>query len=778
MQVRAIGYVLALGISTALVSPAQAQQTALPDLPTIGERLAPFKQSYDEIGELAELADEAHKLAAEKAFEAQTAYRDAFDEHSIAIEQARIDKERFKKAWDDADVAYRGSLTKELERQYPRGSEAAKRQAEAIAESQLLKAAAESAKAEYEAAKKYHLDLLTSDPVAGLLIKMGLERSEEKRAQENLANVEALLVKATQLYAQEMFKYPPPYLKRIEVGDGSSTYYAASWDAPSDAGEEQSGNRAELKSYETELLKDLTEMDAILASHSEERTFLAKSLSRDASIIRSQAKEIGNLAWYGAIAPIVVDSAAFALDILTTGGAATITSELSDKAFDEAVRRANSAAGAKLKSKADAAFATLLFNEEYGGNALGSFLDGLPAGLMGQSQSGLVEYVAGTTNNGSSILLSDLIEKSIASTEELGSPKQVWKVFKEGGGLKALGPKYLDAMKKGAPATIIASVTKIAINKYFADRMDQQQQDFFRANLSFEFTMRMFTRSLQNDRALIEMRKLVRAQLADVQFKLLLDGRSPVLTKRLDKGIPAKALRDGKLTIRAFFNQPMSVEPILKFGDDFLLDWKQIRERDGTQWIGTKLSGTGFEGENKVQLFVAASKGNDGHDALDGQPSTVPELDFLEAKWTNFEQLADGNHVVKIDHPKTDLTGLWRRSDGTLFRFTHTGSRLESDYASRPARFAHEIGGINFNGTIEGSRVTGRLLGRPQRVHYARCQLDMFENFSFALSDDLMTLSGTHGRSNYDTSNCRILSKGTMRTSYTRVLDEEGEPQR
>jgi hypothetical protein len=54
----------------------------------------------------------------------------------------------------------------------------------------------------------------------------------------------------------------------------------------------------------------------------------------------------------------------------------------------------------------------------------------------------------------------------------------------------------------------------------------------------------------------------------------------------------------------------------------------------------------------------------------------------------------------------------------------------------------------------------------------------MFENFSFTLSDDLQTLSGTHGRSSYNTSNCRITSKDTMRTSYTRVLDEDGKPQR
>ncbi len=772
MQVRAIGYVLALGISTALVSPAQAQQTALPDLPTIGERLAPFKASYEDVKALSKQVEQAYQQAAQEAAAAQNAYRSAFAAHQNNIDQAARIKEAARAATITAERNYRASIKSDRKRQYRPGSEDARRQARETAETARLKAIWDVAKIEYSSANKVHSDLILSDPLAELLARMGIAQTYEQRALTNLTNVEELLLQTTGIYVEEMLKYPPPYLSKIEVSDGATTYYAASWELTEDGEAGPTANKAALLKVEEELKADLNEMDEILEAHALQRRSLAQTMRSASATIVGQADSIEYLEWAKAWAPIVIDSTAFIVDVLTTGGATTATDTVTDaiartaleKAFLKNPRAANAINA--MVSKEVSAITTEALNQKAGGKQVGSALDDF------------VSYETGISNSGASIVLSDAIETSIGAGLGDATDPVRWRLIKGGGQVGSIGRGYLNSMKKAAPAAIITSLSKAAVNKLISDQLDSTRKAFVKANFEFEVSSQLFSQSLLADREMIELRKELRVSLAAIQFQLALDGRSPVLVKKLDEGVPAKALRDGKLTIRAFFNQPMSVEPILKFGDDFLLDWKQIRERNGTQWIGTKLSGTGFEGENKVQLFVAASKGNDGHDSLDGQPSTVPELDFLEAKWTNFEQLADGNHVVKIAHPETDLTGLWRRSDGTLFRFTHTGSRLESDYASRPARFAHEIGGINFNGTIEGNRVTGRLLGRPQRVHYARCQLDMFEDFSFALSDDLMTLSGTHGRSNYDTSNCRILSKGTMRTSYTRVLDEEGEPQR
>ena len=772
MQVRAIGSVLALAVSTALVSPAQAQQTALPDLPTIGERLAPYKESYEDIKALSKQVEQAHQQAAQEAVAAQNAYRNAFAAHQNNIDQAARIMEAARTAKSNAEENYRASIKSDRKRQYRPGSEDAKRQARETAETERLKAIWDGSKIEYVSAKKVHDDLLLSDPLVELLARMGIAQTYEQRALTNLTNVEELLLQTTGTYVEEMLKYPPPYLSKIEVGDGTTTYYAASWEIAEDGEAGSTANRDALLKIEGELKADLREMDEILEAHALQRRTLAQSMRGAAATIVGQANSIENLEWAKALAPIVIDSTAFVVDLLTTGGATTATDTVTDAIARTAIERAflknPRAANAinAMVSKEVSAITTEALNQKAGGKQVGSALDDF------------VSHETGISNSGASIVLSDAIETSIGAGLGNATDPVRWRLIKGGGQVGSIGRGYLNSMKKAAPAAIITSLSKAAVNKLISDRLDSTRKAFVQANFEFEVSSQLFSQSLLADREMIELRKQLRASLAAVQFQLALEGRSPVLVKKLDQGVPAKTLRDGKLTIRAFFNQPMSVEPILKFGDDFLLDWQQIRERDGTQWIGTKLSGTSFEGDNKVQLFVAASKGNDGHDSLDGRPSTVPELDFVEAKWTNFEQLADGNHVVKIAHPETDLTGLWRRNDGTLFRFTHTGSRLESDYASRPARFAHEIGGINFNGTIAGNRVTGRLLGRPQRVHYQRCKLDMFEDFSFTLSDDLMTLSGTHGRSSYNTSNCRITSRDTMQTSYTRVLDEEGEPQR
>lgn len=774
MRVRALSFSLALGFSSALTTPVAAQQTALPDLPTIGERLAPFKASYEDIGKLAAQADEAYRKAAREAFEAKVAYREKFQAYDASVRVAKLKLDAAAIARPIAERAYRSSKKSDEQVQYPAGSENAKRQAREAAERRELKEKWDAAEAELKTAKAEYNRLILNDPLVEDLARKGLTGTKEQIALDNLAKIEDLLLKATYVYTRELLKYPPPYLNKIEVGDGATVYYAAEWQLPQSEAAKPSASKDRLLEVESQLIADIGEMDAILEQHAQQRSELAKKMQSASKVIVGQADTIENYEWAKAWAPIIIDSAAFAIDVFTTGGATTASGTVSDAISRSALEKAflkNPRAAEQLNkavTKGVGAISTEALNRLAGGKEAGQLLDNAVAAPEG----------IGIKHSGASILLSDAIETTIGNGIGNGTDALQWRLIKQGRKASLFGPGYLNAMKQAAPAAIVTSLSKAAVNKFITYKLDETREMFLKSNFEFEVSSQLYSKSLLADREMIELRKQLRASLASVQFQLALDGRSPVLVKMLDNGIPAKDLRDGKLTIRAFFNQPMSVEPIVKFGDDFLLDWKQIRERDGTQWIGTKLSGNGFEEANQIQLFVAASKGNDGHDSLDGRPSTVPELDFTEAKWTNFEQLADGNHLVKIAHPNNDLTGLWRRSDGTLFRFTHTGSRLESDYASRPTRFAHEIGGINFNGTIEGNRVTGRLLGRPQRVHYQRCKLDMFENFSFTLSDDLQTLSGTHGRSSYNTSNCRITSKDTMRTSYTRVLDEDGKPQR
>jgi len=745
-------------------NPASSQ--TLPELPTIGQEIAPFQAQYELAKAKEALAQRKYELAQNSVASSNAAYDKALAGIDLQRRQLRIDRDRTKLALDAAR-AERVRAEEVFQRERPaRGQAPSERFRLAQKARELAERDESAAEQLFENAESRFLANLV-DPLTDQAAARAAALTQSMAALTDLAEAEQNLVAATNAYAAVLLKYPPPFLKSFEVQSESQVYYFASWHIAKTAAE-QNANHSELLNIESQLRKDLSEMDATLAEHSELRSLLAKGMQSRAVYINQLAEEYGNAEKLAVVGPVAVDALVVTMDVFLTGGTVTAATKAAELSTDKAIDQIVSAADAKITA-----------------DALSKATDPSSQSIAQPRQLGaLLDSEIGT---GSSIVMGDTIEALLnAADKSAAGHSAAHKIVADGawGRLKAgrrvLGsPMKLEsfnkALKGAAPTAIPATIGKVIIARIFKNQANRALRNFVHYSILQEMDAQSFNTSLQRDREMIELRKRYRIALADVQYRILLGSGQPTLRRTTDNAISKSQIENASFTAKLTFSQPLSAVPIVKIGDQFLVNLRKT-DSTGSSWNATVLSGTDLGAADSLQIFVATKRDNTPYPHIDGNPRTTPRMLFNEAKWADYEPGADGYHRLKLAPPSFDLTGYWRYGTNRILYFAQEGASLTSRHTKQTSDFVHYKNEVDFTATIAGDQLTGRHLSRLSPSAHKKCPVDMWVNIGLTVNEQATKLTGFRQAKSVDLKSCVVSPNGRAALEYTRMLDDEGNP--
>ena len=760
-------------------------------IPTTGPVVAKSKQARQEARTRSDQAFKNLK-AAEKAdeealakFRASMAFEQRKSEALINSRNiAKLDYEAAQQANDDANAEY--------QRVRPRRGRAETQESlAAINNLRLAEKQEVLRKTAFERADRKLIQTAIPGPDNNMLLWVESQaKLRNAQALFNLAEKQYLL--AHRRYVNILIANPPPFLKNVAIFTDKQKLYHARWEDDPAGKANPSKTYLALLDQQPRLNSAVKELDMYLDEQANLRIALAEKMRSFDPKIARDAAEYGNAKWWAVMGPAIVEGVAAGIDVFTTGGTATAAGKASELAMEKYIAVPGRQAVAKLAKTAAARSYTRAKARAISSGIGAGVGKGFVGTLMGSATDDRGNNrIAGPVENnsfiGADILLGDgfeIMAGSLAPDDATllrTSQAVVRKGWDNKKAVRALAGRslnwknYLSNLKSGAPATIIESVVKVAVKRYFEGKANEADRRMMQRIAKATALNITFNQMRQDNFDLIELRKQHHIIMETLHARLSRFGTPLKLNVLTDKSATDSQLRK-PLRVELTFSQPLSKSPSLLFAGNFL---NRFRPAAGGRNVwSTSLQRHNVKNERKWPLAVFLGKGNQPSSHIDGKPQTEPEFDFVKAEWTDKEKLPDINHRLSLAESKYNLTGYWKSNGHSGERevfITHDGDQLTAVH-TKPDKYSRAIGDPDFNGKLTENSITGRVLGRAPPPHYAKCPQDYWGRFNAFLNDARLEIKMVVDTLVINVATCEKLRPTKVAETYTRLLDSEGKP--